>query len=63
MKQTILIVLIALLGVKAVESEVDKNKWGPGGRSSPFERFRNPQQEEDATDEPDDVVEEPFTFA
>lgn len=43
---------------------VERKNYGPGGRNSPFERFRNPQAaaEEDATDTADEVVEEPFVF-
>ena len=52
-------VLIALLGVSAIESEVEleRKNWGKGGKKSPFERFRNPQTDVSSTEVEDEEVE------
>lgn len=47
MKQVLIsVIAAALLANETGVQATAKKDWGPGGRGSPFERFRNPNSEE-----------------
>jgi hypothetical protein len=51
-----------LIGAEAIESNIKlegrPSKWGKGGKSSPFEKFRNPNSDQEATEEEEEPTEE-----